>query len=208
MEILLVSTLIVIVAATAMPSLKVTLANQRLKKAAETIRAEWTRARAAAMKTGQTQVFRHLVNQPGYLTMPQVSPEDLVESDQLTLARTFAGDAFLGGGDLGMTTALSELPAGVVFVGADVALDQRTAMQMVSYEQDPSVAGFGTAGAASQTQWGMPVYFFPDGTTSTARLVLANQTGLALAVELRGLTGIARVTPISGAALSGIPGAM
>jgi prepilin-type N-terminal cleavage/methylation domain-containing protein len=195
-EILLVLTLIVMASALAVPSLKTTMANQRLKKGAEAIRAAWTHARATAVKTGQTQVFLHLMNGTGFLTMPQVSPEDLIESDAQTLEQSLLASSYAGVGGTGIGTG-SQLPDGVVFLGAEVAIDQRTASQMLLHDQGAPVAA---NTGSSQAQWGMPVFFFPDGTTSTARLVLANQKSSMLAVEMRGLTGVVRVNPVADAA--------
>jgi prepilin-type N-terminal cleavage/methylation domain-containing protein len=199
LEILLVLVLIAVAAATTMPSVKATLLNQRLKKGAESVRAEWTHARAKAIKTGQAQVFRFLVNGSSYVTMPHISPEDLIESDARTLAQSFGGNGYFAPST---ATNLSQLPDGVVFLGADVAFDQKTASKMNSF-QDLPAGGVGAAGNG-QAGWGMPVFFFPDGTTSTARLLVANPYGTTLAVDLRGLTGTARVNPVANTAGSGV----
>ena len=44
--------------------------------------------------------------------------------------------------------------------------------------------------------WSSPIFFYPDGTTSTARLLLSNQYQDWIAVRLRGLTGVARSEPV------------
>jgi prepilin-type N-terminal cleavage/methylation domain-containing protein len=89
-----------------------------------------------------------------------------------------------------------ELPTGVRFLGADVQFDQRSMIQL-NQTADPTAFGPATAGfgpdLTSAQQWGMPIFFFPDGTTSTAQLVLMNDHQEAMRVYLRGLTGLARV---------------
>ena len=47
--------------------------------------------------------------------------------------------------------------------------------------------------ATRDVSWGMPIFFFPDGTTSTATLTVANDRQQAIEITLRGLTGLARV---------------
>ena len=57
--------------------------------------------------------------------------------------------------------------------------------------------------------WAEPVYFYPDGTTTDARLVLENEFNDQLELSLRGLTGVATVGGAvrfpGAAAMSGSP---
>jgi prepilin-type N-terminal cleavage/methylation domain-containing protein len=89
-----------------------------------------------------------------------------------------------------------ELPTGVWFLGADVQFDQRSMIQL-NQTSDPTAFGQSTAGfgpdLTNAEQWGMPIFFFPDGTTSTAQLVLMNDHQEAMRIYLRGLTGLVRV---------------
>jgi hypothetical protein len=41
--------------------------------------------------------------------------------------------------------------------------------------------------------WGMPIYFYPDGTSSSAQLVLWNDRQQLIRVHLRGITGTSQV---------------
>ncbi|MDR0337865.1 MAG: prepilin-type N-terminal cleavage/methylation domain-containing protein [Planctomycetaceae bacterium] len=45
--------------------------------------------------------------------------------------------------------------------------------------------------------WSTPIFFYPDGTTSTAAVLLKNNRGHCIEVRLRGLTGIAKLTEIN-----------
>jgi prepilin-type N-terminal cleavage/methylation domain-containing protein len=47
--------------------------------------------------------------------------------------------------------------------------------------------------------WSTPIFFYPDGTTSTAAVLLKNNRGNCIEVRLRGLTGIAKLTEINSA---------
>jgi prepilin-type N-terminal cleavage/methylation domain-containing protein len=191
LEVLLVMVVLVIIGSIAIINTRSAFANTRLKKGAEAVRAEFARARIRAIKSGQTQVFRHLLSSDGYVTTPQMSPDDLLESDSRHIASSFAvNDESIGG--LGITNEVSRLPEDVYFMGSDVAMDARAESRMSKYEQTPTAGGSG-GGQATAGGWGMPVFFFPDGSTTTARMVLANQQGYSVSIELRGLTGISRI---------------
>jgi hypothetical protein len=90
-----------------------------------------------------------------------------------------------------------ELPKDILFVGTDVQLDQRTLTQLSTLPAEPvpdfSVLDQDEGQLPTETIWGTPVFFFPDGTTSTVRLVLANERQRTVDVWLRGLTGTVRV---------------
>ena len=181
-----------------MRTMRSAFANQRLKKGAEAVRAEWARARNRAIKTGQTQIFRHLVSGDGFLTTTQISPEDFIEGDPRYLNQDIESTGSIEVGNYGQIEQLEHLPEEVYFLGADVALDQRSSAQMIYYQDEVSnVQDFSNRdGTTTASEWGMPIFFFPDGSTSSARVVLANARGMAISLELRGLTGVARVNSI------------
>lgn len=80
----------------------------------------------------------------------------------------------------GGTTVITErrgaLPEGTTFVAAEKVVDARTAM-----------AEGGDGQTAPQ------IFFYPDGTTSTAQVLLGNANDRYLKLELRGLTGVPKV---------------
>lgn len=245
LELLLVLALMVAAVAAALPSLRTSFSNQRLQKAAEQIRAEWTRARARAIKTGQTQVFRHTLYSRRFLTTPLVSWEDDVEASPLLNPSALGPQSGTSRSSLNRGTTLRqnrttpnplgsglpnsqssqpdqpsleswglrwrELPQEVVFLGADVQLDQRTLSQLSTLPEEP-VPDFEVdprerdrLQGTTETTWGTPVFFFPDGTTSTVRMLLANEQQRTIEVWLRGLTGTTRVGRIQSVATYASP---
>ncbi|MGC3967657.1 MAG: hypothetical protein QM775_09880 [Pirellulales bacterium] len=61
----------------------------------------------------------------------------------------------------------------------------------------PQPPGFVQAGGDAAQPASRIIYFHPDGTTSTATLILADEFGMALQVQLRGLTGaVAKGEPL------------
>ena len=45
--------------------------------------------------------------------------------------------------------------------------------------------------------WSSPIFFYPDGSTTTAAMLLKNEAGRCIEVRLRGLTGTSTATPIT-----------
>ncbi len=48
-------------------------------------------------------------------------------------------------------------------------------------------------------EWSTPIFFYPDGTTSAAAVLLKNDAGQCIEVRLRGLTGIGKATQLTSA---------
>ncbi len=46
-------------------------------------------------------------------------------------------------------------------------------------------------------EWSAPLFFYPDGTTSSAAVLLKNEAGQCIEVRLRGLTGIGKATNLT-----------
>ncbi|MHB8970597.1 MAG: pilus assembly FimT family protein [Pirellulaceae bacterium] len=193
LELMLVMGLLVMIGAMAVPAFRLPFEYHRLRQGGELVRVEWNKARIKAMKTGQIQMFRYTADANTYQVMPYFSQQDCLETD----AAHSTGSG-LAGGNQNMRAATQaadqadsvprELPAGAVFVQSEVETDTR------SYEIQQQLQGTSSPGNAGSNE-PPPVLFYPDGTTSDARLVLTNQyQRLFVVVSLRSLTGIAKVS--------------
>jgi len=183
-EMLLVLVLIVILLALALPAMKGPLASQRLRKSADLLRAKWSATRVKAMRTGRIQAFRFQLDGDRYLVQPWILSDDSLEAndaDESAEMPAFAVDE-------------EQLPEGVFFSVEDL-LDDARAESLRQREPageplpDTALADFD----AGSRPWSRPILFYPDGTTSTAEVTLMNDRRRAVTVQLRGLTGIARV---------------
>ena len=171
-EILLVLALVAIMTALAWPMLQRPFANRRLYAAADLVRAGWCQARSEAIRSGHTFAFRYLPEGDRFMVEPESDPA--------------GGMTDTAGTDGSMMMAEDEvthpvetaLPEGVKFVVGDASSD--------------AAAMESSAGGATEAEagWSEPILFYPDGTTSDARLVLGNECGSAMEVALRGLTGV------------------
>ena len=192
LEVLLVMALLVALAGMAVPVMYGPLENHRLRRSADIIRTEWTKARVRAMESGQTYVFRYVPSGTQYAVLPLSSQEDYVEASLAALSGTEsappgAAPLPLGNPAEGTSaegTRLSELPESVSFASSETVVDLRGEL----------LAAQDTSEMAGDAQWSSPIYFYPDGTTSTARLVLGNQRQRYVVLTLRGLTGMIQVS--------------
>lgn len=192
LELMLVLALLVMLGAIVAPSFYASFEMQRVRQGGELVRVAFNEARITAMKTGQIQMFRYTAQTGTYQVMPYFSQQDWLEAD----AAHAVGGAMSGvNQQLSSATQASdvqqsqprELPKGVLFGQSEVETDVR------SYEIQRQLQGQGTTGTLEAP----PVLFYPDGTTSDARIVLTNEAQrLYVLVTLRSLTGIATVSKL------------
>lgn len=193
LELLLVLTLLVVIGGLVSQSLRAPMESQRLRRSSELLRIALANARIKAMQSGQTQVFRYEILGRRYRTEPlmldsEASEWGLDAFDQSDQTFQFSdpnnpdlfGDVRTKGAN-DLAQLRYQLPDGVVFQQGSSEIDVRT---MLAQDE---LAAMDVAGR----NWSQPVLFYPDGSTSEARLLLANQMGgRYIVVRLRSLTGI------------------
>jgi type II secretory pathway pseudopilin PulG len=182
-ELILVLSLLVVIGAIAAPLLDGSFARARLWHGGDLLRAAWTRARLSAMESGQTQAMRVELRGGHY----QLAVWDSVQaaagqSPPLSAAPPATEEEPGFSGEFGNDC----LPAGVVFATADIA-------PIMQLKSKPA--------AAVTEGWSPPILFYPDGTTSDASVLLANERELTLRVTLRGMTGVAQPSEVGQEAL-------
>ena len=179
-EVLLVLCLLVAIASIAWPSLERPLSNQRLRKSADLVRVVWGRARIRAMSTGETLVFRYSIEGDRYSIQTYAGPESVAgaqSADGLAGASNYETDpAFMLGAE-------PRLPEKMTFLSGETATDVRA--ESLTLEEAPSVDG--------GQGWSEPILFYPDGSASTATVVLKNEYERSIELSLRGLTGVITV---------------
>jgi hypothetical protein len=78
------------------------------------------------------------------------------------------------------------LPEGVVF----------DANQIFQEARGLYVGAESLTAQAGEAAWSDPIYFYPDGTTTTARVLLRNEHDYYIVLDLRGLTGVTTVSDV------------
>jgi len=199
-ETMLVLALLVALGAMVWPSLQKPFASQRLRKSGDQLHAHLTRARATAMRTGTA---RQLTLDPtpaatgsgARYTIGPIADGMAAQPAgyQATTAQLSEAQPATGGSAYGTGVETHALPEGVSIVSVEAFDD---------VAPPPYAAGFAPAAAsntgtqAGQVASSSTVYFHPDGSTSSARFTLANEDGLYLRVELRGLTGAVKASDV------------
>lgn len=181
MEMLLVVAIMVTVAAMVLPALYGPMQDQRLRKAADLIRAEWATTRLTAMKTGRIQLFRYDVGANTYaLEAWQGDSDDTDPQVPATAASTPRMTARQEGDKTADPAALDagKLPTDITFFQGQTTSDARSA-------QVDGTASSQTGSSSGESQM---IVFYPDGTTTDATLTLTNERCF-VQLKLRGLTG-------------------
>jgi hypothetical protein len=187
------------------PALARPLATQRLKRAAEQVRIQLIKARTQAITTGETFGFTY---QPGknvlrvaaytnnlamlesVSTMSQSSAQPGMSSPaQSSSAQSPAVSPSASPATAARTSPPLEdvLPEGILFYGGDVASDTRSNQFIAQERMTGSI----------DISWSQPVLFYPDGTALAARLALVGDRNRAIVIEVRSLTGGARISDIT-----------
>ncbi len=182
MELLLVMAIIVALAAVAGPSFQGTLRRMSLSSAADTVRAELTRAHVMAMRTGRIHSFQYENGGTKYKIEPWIGGDDALESPEGELGATPTPTATTGAENSEPT-----LPEGTKFSTGDAAYSSR------SQRVEEEVMGMSGAGA----NWSRPILFYPDGSSGDAFIVVGNEYNAGIRVDLRGITASVRVGQIS-----------
>jgi prepilin-type N-terminal cleavage/methylation domain-containing protein len=167
-EVVLVLVLLVVIASLTMPIFEGGFASVRLKRSTDQVLAAWSEARAQAIDSGQVFQFR-FQPETGYYRTERWYAEDVLPAVETT-------------------TEIPEnvaLPEQIVFVEGDVEEFDPLAGEVVT----PMGQG-GTDG------WSSPILFFPDGSTSTASVLLRNDRKVFQRATLRALTGVGRVSEL------------
>ena len=174
---MIVLIIIVILASLAVPLVARAWERYRVKLAGDQLRAAFTHAHVEAMRTGQIQVLRMELGGSSYYLQPWMSGDEVINvSAEEAYEQTTAQYQL-------EPVAEKKLPQDVKFEYAQARFDTR------AMEIEEEAAQQQTA----LTQWSQPLLFYPDGTSSQARVTLANERGEAVQVTLRKLTGLATV---------------
>jgi len=170
LELILVMGILAVLAALSVMSINRIFQRQALDRGADSVRAAMGKARVKAIKEGD--VFAVFIAKGGnwYDVAPFAQAPQQISRVQRSLSESQqqAKGSFIQG----------LLPQGVNFAIDQVKQDSRGAQL---------IAESGGQGGGLQQ-----VLFYPDGTSQDARIVLQNQLGGLVEVQLRGLTGMTK----------------
>jgi prepilin-type N-terminal cleavage/methylation domain-containing protein len=173
-EILVVLAIIVLVSAMAVPLIRKPLLRREVQSAADSVRTELFHARIGAMRSSHVYTFQY---QPGSGSY-RVSPQDQPSSQSGDASQNSAQDPVSADGEH-QPSEDGSLPDGIHFMADDSPdPDAPDAASPMLAQSEGGGSG-----------WSDPIFFYPDGTTSEARLIVASGRGFAVHIRLRGVTG-------------------
>lgn len=191
LELLLTISVLAAIAAVAIPHAGLLLGDRRLVRAGDQLRVEITRLRVDAMRQGRILMMEGMVEGSTLRVKPFYSVSDSTEA----LDQTGSQSALMTGAQQGVSVAITvdeeaeeaiDLPENVTIKSVGVV----SAARAVEIEQ---------ATLANQSEgWSRPILFYPDGSTSTAMIVLAHESIGNVVVKVRGITGETTVGQVIG----------
>lgn len=194
-EVLLVLAILVALAGIAAPTFESMISSRRLRNSAERLANDLLEARVEAMKNGQAQVFKATLNGREYSIDAWLGTYDDVDASAGATVQDATGaivetEAADGGGVAmeaeSSESTIQELETGIQFASVDTLIDTRSAAAIESETGNVPVAGAAAPVAGGESN---PVLLYPDGSSTTAQIILADEKGRRMVVQLRGVTG-------------------
>ena len=181
LELLLVIALLAVMTSIALPQIASLLGDRRLVRAANVVSEEMMRLRIRAMREGKTYLMEGVLEEGTVNIRPITSLVDAVESYE----ETGSQQALLTGATQGTMIALEFDPEDekVVELPDDVSVsDVAVVSSARAFQVEQQML-------TAQSGMGRPIFFYPDGTTSTAAMVLKHSTDGQITIKMRGITG-------------------
>lgn len=188
LELILVLAILVAIGAIVAPSVGDAFQRQRLQGSADRLRSQWDRARLTAMKTGQIQVFSCTLGSNTYSIQPFMAADDVLNASAGATVVT-------SGGTVAEATTGGTLAAPTNSHIVDEKLEEKISFVSCAVNSDMRAMSVAQAqgGLAATMSVNQTVMFYPDGSTSTAEVIIQNAEGAQRAVRMRGLTGTTQV---------------
>ena len=165
------------------------LADRKLVRGGDQLRVEMTRLRVDAMRQGRVMMIEAMIEGNKIRMRPYFSASDSTEAIDQT------------GSQSGMLTGAAQSTATAIVVDEsatkEIELGEGLLIKSVQVASAARGAEINQATMADQGEgWGQPILFYPDGTTSTAAVTIADETFGKVVVKLRGITGDVTVTEV------------
>ncbi|MDA8743589.1 prepilin-type N-terminal cleavage/methylation domain-containing protein [Rubripirellula amarantea] len=189
LELLLTLAVLAAIASIAIPGASMLLGDRQLVRAGNQLQIEMTRMRVDAMRQGRVMMIEGMIDGNKLRTRPYFSQSDATEG------------ITSGGTQTSLLTGADQATAVAMVVDEtatkEIELDGDTLVQSVSVVS--AARGFEIEQATQGDRgdgWSSPILFYPDGTTSTAAIVIAHSTLGRVVVKLRGITGDVTVSEV------------
>ena len=189
LELLLVMAILAAMTSISIPIIAGLLSDRQLVRAAKLLREEMMLARVDAMRQGRVLMMDAQLETNVVRIQPYVSLADSVNA----LDQTGTQSALLSGADQGTFTPVIQDPNDV----RQIELPENSLVKQVAVVSAARAMEIQQATLSNQSDgFSQPVLFYPDGTTSTAAIVLADESVGRITIKLRGITGEVSVSDV------------
>ena len=193
-ELLLVLAILVAMAGVAIPTFASLVGSRRLGDSIVKLSNEIMAGRVTAMRTGQAQVIRMTLQGKDYSIAPWLGGSEaqdasagatVMQSGQVIQTKaTTGGGAVSTSESAGSTKQLSE---GVQFSMVETLIDSRNALAIQQSGGTVPTGGGSSQGDGSGLS--SPLLLYPDGSCTTAQIILVDEKGRRMAIQIRGVAG-------------------
>jgi prepilin-type N-terminal cleavage/methylation domain-containing protein len=190
LELVLVLSIIVMVSALAIPTYQAYISSREIAGSAGRLELEIRKARLEAIRTGQIQKMEVKIGGREVSLQPWLSADDSASASGGATVVTQVGQVITTDAN-GMAVSSNGVPATTWSVGQSVTFENAQIFTDVR-----SVVQTGTMTSGPVGDVSSPIFFYPDGSSSTARIVLTNTRGRRIAVEVRGVTGATTIVEL------------
>jgi Tfp pilus assembly protein FimT len=210
LELILILVILATIAGFALPTLDSMVTSRRLIQSVERLQNELLEARVEAMKTGQAQVFRATMNGSSYTITPWLSGQEDSDASAGATIMSAGGTVKTERTGNGAVAASAEdgsgstknLDTDVLFLGVETLVDARNALEIQKSGEAVPMAGVGMASAGGLSS---PLLLYPDGSTTTGQIILADARGRRMAIQIRGITGRSTALKLTSVDPSSLP---
>jgi prepilin-type N-terminal cleavage/methylation domain-containing protein len=198
LELILVLAIMVAIAGIAVPSFESMIGSRRLTQSIDKLRNDIAEARVTAMRTGQAQVMQATLQGSNYTIVPWLGGNEAQDaaagatlmSNSGQVVKTQAESSGVSSSEPVVAADAKQLSTGVQFFAVETLIDSRNA-----FEIQKSTGVVPTSGAQDAVVGGIssPLLLYPDGSSTTAQIVLVDTKGRRMAIQIRGVTGQMRI---------------
>ena len=193
-ELLLVLAILVALAGVAVPTFASLVSSRRLGESTEKLVNEIMAGRVTAMRTGQAQVIRMTLQGKEYSISPWLGGSEaedasagatVMQSGQVVQTQATAGGGAKSTSEL--AGSAKKLSDGVSFSLVETLVDSRNALAIEQSGGTVPASGGSSQGDGSGLS--SPLLLYPDGSCTTGQIVLVDERGRRMAIQIRGVTG-------------------
>jgi Tfp pilus assembly protein FimT len=186
LEVLLVLCVLVLLTALVWPALHRMFINQRLRIAADQVRTAWVKARVEAMNSGRVYCFSYEPDSGTYRVQSGALEHYADVFEEVEAVEGREEEYRDAAAEFSSRVREENLPQGIRFVTLEATVDSRA---------EASLRASKSLDTSTQLQC-TPIFFYPDGTASTARVLIGNENGRGMELFLRGMTGVVTLSDV------------